>query len=467
MTVTLDNRTAIALHPLDLTTPNSESSCLGLVQSFPVGSQVGSIADIILGVPFMRSTYTVLAYEPPNSDGSFSAPSGANINPRLGLLGLTNATQALDEFHTVRVLNQPLPQSGAGQSTGAGNAAAASTSTKKLSVGIEVLIGLVGFFALCIALFCARWFIQRRRMQRERAMGRTVGMDLGGNTDGAGGGGDAKDEFMMQDVAYRLARRSSYGSRYGPSEETIRAKKYAEYLKQGEARGGYTDDTARTRVAEVDEEKFADDAGGADAEMGYQVVKGHSDSDSETDSPRVKSAFLDPRATLVGSPPTEPKEFELARALTEYPASPTTASHQRVSSTDTSVAMPLLAHTRSDSHFSLGENGYAGVGAGTGRVPLGLGRPASRARVGSIGSANAIDEERRLSFSSVHSRSSTTAGTLPRLARSPSGPRQASSPGGASPSHPLSPPPLLNLGLGSNDASQLSVSSEATNGHIS
>lgn len=89
MSVTLDSRTEIPLHPLDLTfygsslsrrSPRSQArdvssgvsnSCLGLIQSFPSTSTLTGIADIVLGVPFMRSVYTVMAYDPPDSDGIF------------------------------------------------------------------------------------------------------------------------------------------------------------------------------------------------------------------------------------------------------------------------------------------------------------------------------------------------------------------------------------------------------------
>ena len=118
LTITLDDRSEIPLHPLDLTTPTLASSssnptCVGIIQSFPDGSPVSQIADLVLGVPFMRSTYTVMAFDPPDSQGAFpnagSTPSSAAyIRPRLGLLGLTDPTVALQEFNTVRVLNQPL-----------------------------------------------------------------------------------------------------------------------------------------------------------------------------------------------------------------------------------------------------------------------------------------------------------------------------------------------------------------------
>jgi hypothetical protein len=72
MTITLDNRPEIPLHPLDLTGEPSVGSaastyCIGLIQAADVhltrpDSDAG---DMILGVPFLRNVYTVMAYDPP------------------------------------------------------------------------------------------------------------------------------------------------------------------------------------------------------------------------------------------------------------------------------------------------------------------------------------------------------------------------------------------------------------------
>lgn len=57
---------------------------------------------------------------------------------------------AMDEFKTVRVQYQPLPVTGGPSS---GNT---SSGGKKMSVGIDVLIGLVRFFGVCVFLFALR-----------------------------------------------------------------------------------------------------------------------------------------------------------------------------------------------------------------------------------------------------------------------------------------------------------------------
>jgi hypothetical protein len=63
---------------------------------------------MILGVPFMRNVYTVRAYGQPNEDTIFDNSVDTRTSSLLGLLGLTNATEPMQEFTQVRVLNQPL-----------------------------------------------------------------------------------------------------------------------------------------------------------------------------------------------------------------------------------------------------------------------------------------------------------------------------------------------------------------------
>ena len=101
-----------------------------------------------------------------------------------------------------------------------------------------MLIGLVGFVVLCAALFAACFVVQRHRMQRLAAAGGR-GMGSSGNLGGTGGG-EGKDVYMLQDAAYALARRGSWGagSQYGQSKETLRAKRYREYVRRSEIEMG-------------------------------------------------------------------------------------------------------------------------------------------------------------------------------------------------------------------------------------
>lgn len=190
MTISLDDRPEIPLHPLDLTAEppqnNQAEFCTGLIQTADsqLSNPSNSLGDIILGVPFLRNVYTVMAYTAPNANGSFAPVNGSNqtIAPRLGLLPLTSPTIALDEFYTVRQLNQPI-SGGGGNSSGGSAGESSSNSTvnlggKRLSVGIVVLIGILSFFALCCVLFVTRWFIFRRAY-RKAVLSASHGDDFG------------------------------------------------------------------------------------------------------------------------------------------------------------------------------------------------------------------------------------------------------------------------------------------------
>ncbi|KAG6806795.1 hypothetical protein H0H93_002440, partial [Arthromyces matolae] len=116
-----------------------------------------------------------MAYEPPSTDGTFPSTnkSGGDVTPRLGLLGITDPTKALQEFTNVRVYNQPLssssPSSGSGSSSSSssnGSGSGDGLGGKKISVGLIVLAALLGFFALCMALFGVRWWVARRRYRK-------------------------------------------------------------------------------------------------------------------------------------------------------------------------------------------------------------------------------------------------------------------------------------------------------------
>ena len=159
MTITIDGQPEIPLHPLDLTTQSqtdpSSSTCVGLIQTGDgVMDNSTTVSDMILGVAFLRNVYTVIAYDQPDTQGVFPNNSDSAIDPQVGLLSLTNTTQAMQEFNNVRLLNQPSsPTSGA--------------ANNKLSVGIDVLLALVGVIAACVTLFGLRWLLVRRRMHRK------------------------------------------------------------------------------------------------------------------------------------------------------------------------------------------------------------------------------------------------------------------------------------------------------------
>ncbi|KAJ7223692.1 aspartic peptidase domain-containing protein [Mycena haematopus] len=235
MTITLDDRAEIPLHPLDLSSlPSSDapdqSSCIGMIQASAdamLRNPSSGIGDMILGVAFLRNVYTVLAYDVPFANGSFP-PTDLNdttVRPRLGLLGLTNATVALDEFHRVRVLNQPLSDDGGAPTTDAGG-------SRKPSVGIDVLIGLAGFVGLCLLLFALRWFFVRRSLRR--------------GADNHLSARDAKSRDLALTLGgYQLARRGARGDDE-PTEDELRHRRYEAYMQSL-----HTISTDRTQIEPI------------------------------------------------------------------------------------------------------------------------------------------------------------------------------------------------------------------------
>ncbi|KIJ23295.1 hypothetical protein M422DRAFT_39681 [Sphaerobolus stellatus SS14] len=155
LTIGLGNLPPIPIHPLDLTSlPQTlkaganTNTCMGLIQGYDNLDDLQGRGDIVLGVTFLRNVYMVL--------------SSQSSTPQLGLYPLTNATQALDEFHRVRVLGDSLGPNDS-------NPLSSKSSTgpqKKLNVGTIALIGILGFFVLCAIIFGIRWWYVRRRYKR-------------------------------------------------------------------------------------------------------------------------------------------------------------------------------------------------------------------------------------------------------------------------------------------------------------
>ena len=295
------------------------------------------VSDIILGVPFLRNVYTVMAYDVPDANGTFpnnTDPDSGDLHPRVGLLGLTNPTQAMQEFNNVRVLNVPLSS---GNSSSPTSGQATSSGGGKLSVGIHVLLALVGVIGLCFLLFALRWFLVRRRLRRSPQL-ETLDSKPGGAT------------------TYQLANPSYLSMDAAPVRQSL-SKSIA-------------GNSARTVVDQEDDMV---------GEFGFRGLKGKDDN-----AERVSYLNLDPgdpdgwRDTLVGSTvdfpeAADPKSaFEAAILVSDEPISSTrdavlaaslaaglpihrhTASDIGSSPGDTGVAEPLLAHGRDDSADSIG-----------------------------------------------------------------------------------------------------------------
>lgn len=336
VTITLDGQPELPIHPLDLTSePSGQHNsqyCIGLIQADDSQlTPASDIGDMVLGVPFMRNVYTVLAYEPP----PFNMSVYTGIRPTLGLMGLTNITQALDEFNNVRVLNQPLG--------GAPPQQAPSSNNSKLSVGLEILIGLIGFFALCISLFGLKWFMTRRQWKKQEMA------DMDGGKKGEG-------EYR----AYQLTRRNSQSSDDAPPVSTLRTLAYHSYATRKEKISEYTFDSNGTRVEADPVEEFGE----------WNVKYDHSPP-SIFDLSNPWDPYAANRDTIVGTD----------APLPDSPTSPDFlhTNHRRtldeIDGVPESTSVPLLTdrHRRgSGSQSSDSDVAEAGVGmAGVGTVARG------------------------------------------------------------------------------------------------
>lgn len=378
---------------------------------------------------------------------------------------------------------------GAGSGVGTGRTESSNNGGHKLSVGVEVLLGLIGFFVLCFSIFGARWLWQRRNIARERKANLARGAYAGANNEDDEKGREA---FMMQEAAFILARKSSRSSRYATAEDTLRSQKFNEYMKR---RGSeYTDDTARTRVTDDDDDALGKsknvksdgdspeptdhDIALQDRELGFRPLSGVG-----RRHPVFSYASADGDDTLIEQRPSSfaaGQDAEERRSLMpDYPPSPT---HSRMSTTvrspedaDFAVAVPLLAHTRRDSQID-------GVTyppspfspdfptAPVERMPLGMGRPTSRARVGSI----VRDNPQRQSSSSAYSVRSvsgprpmsdrrSSSGSIGSM-RHASGPAALISSSPPLPTIPAIPPPPISSAPSAN-SSTTGLSGEPTVGH--
>ena len=293
------NGMVIPLHPLDLTIGQDVSSqtCVGTIQAADELLDMIQLGDMILGVPFLRNVYTVLAHDIPFANGSFDTQAANNsqmfqIHPKLGLMSLTDPNVAVDEFHTVRVLGQPL--SSAGSTNNGSNHPASGVSTHGLSVGLKVLIGLISAFVLALSLFAIRFWWQRRKWNKSLEKVRQLD---------AGNGPDAGNPLER-------VQSGATGSS-GLTAAQLQDLRMDQYMARKGIHSTYTVDSSRTKVEPDDQDRGEDmlvDAFGL-VYFGRKEKKGR---DSTTS--RSFSSFPD-QTTMVGMGIGEPDEARLSRRL--------------------------------------------------------------------------------------------------------------------------------------------------------
>jgi len=192
----------------------------------------------------MRSVYTVMAYSAPSSNGTFTPPSNGGlpqtITPMLGLLPLTDPTRALQEFHNVRVLNQPIGGESTKNGHGGPTSPAVNVGGKKLSVGIVVLIGLSSFLAFCGVLFVIRWFLLRRKHRKAAVHGMHPAAD------------DDKVAYMLTRTSPSKREKKKtvgFGSHDGLiSEDELRKMRFEAYMQKERMLPDSTMSSDQTRV---------------------------------------------------------------------------------------------------------------------------------------------------------------------------------------------------------------------------
>lgn len=311
MTISV-NGMAIPLHPLDLTIGQGISSqtCVGTIQAADEFLSSSRAGDMILGVPFLRNVYTVLAHDVPFANGSFNTEAVNNnetfqIRPRLGLINLTDPGVALDEFHTVRVLGQPLSSSG---SPDDGSKHSASGGASGLSVGLKVLVGLGGAFALAIFLFTVRFLWQRRKWKKSL------------RTLDAGSRSDAHNPSNSPDDGHLGRERSGPAESEGLAAAQMRDLQLDEYLSRKGIHSAYTADSSSTRVEPDEdngEELLVDEFG-----LVYFGKPGKEKKGRNSTTSHSFSSFPD-QATMVGIGIGDPDEARLSQrfGFTAFPFS--------------------------------------------------------------------------------------------------------------------------------------------------
>lgn len=164
----------------------------------------------------MKNVYSVYRYPDTEKHKTWQ--------PTVGLVPLTNASVASQDFYSVRVLHESLgtvssdqaqSSSGGSSSTNSGgsNASEGDTSKRAISSAVIAVISVIGFFVLAAAAFCAWWFWLRRKF-------------------GASG-------VVEYQTAGRRRRPSPQGRNSDHSTSTLRSRKHVDTLRQKSMIEGY------------------------------------------------------------------------------------------------------------------------------------------------------------------------------------------------------------------------------------
>ncbi|OJA17759.1 hypothetical protein AZE42_04864 [Rhizopogon vesiculosus] len=167
------------IHPLDVsssdfgvTFSNGNAACLGTFQ--PVTSAFSLLGeyDMIMGMAFLRNTYTLLSY------GNFINGGSNSNNPYVQLLPLTNVESAVNDFIQVRLSGQNLINSSqyallpASQQQHSPESEAEKKQQYEeevLSRWPEILVGSLLFLILLVSYCVWRCCCRRKRLAKKAA----------------------------------------------------------------------------------------------------------------------------------------------------------------------------------------------------------------------------------------------------------------------------------------------------------
>ena len=206
------------VHPLDMSWPDptdpSQTTCIGALQ---YSSTLGQSGDFILGSSFLKNVYSIFQY--PDNNGR------RTWQPTVGMISLTNASVASQDFYAVRVQRQSLADVSSNHKSGVGasnptatetsavqNPITGATSSKGVSTAVIAGVSVLALFVFAAGAFCAWWFWLRRRF-----------------------GKDGKVEFLNSNP------RDPRGHRSTLSASSLRSKKHNAALRQKSMMEGLSD----------------------------------------------------------------------------------------------------------------------------------------------------------------------------------------------------------------------------------
>jgi len=373
------------IHPLDMSWPDptdpSQTTCIGALQ---YSSTLGPSGDLILGSSFLKNVYSVFQYPDNNGRGTWQ--------PTVGMVSLTNASVASQDFYAVRVQRQSLADVSSNHKTGVGAAnpsatatsavsnpgnVSGSTSHKGVSTAVIAGVSVLALFVFAAGIFCAWWFWLRRRF-----------------------GKDGK-------VVYDNNRDSQGGHQPTLSTSSLRSKKHNAAQRQKSMVDGYSDyedswvsttegaDSIRLgylpEVAEEDDGHMGVGIRSSRASSSRSTARDRPDSvdlDDEEDQP-VKAEPV-PRASTSqrrDRSPSAGRTLSLAADASEstrYPSSygyPRSSSNWNMSGPFPSPARQSLMRPDSSPMYDIRSSDYFDVGT-SGKDNTDRGRGTSAGRVG-------------------------------------------------------------------------------------